>query len=164
MYERAKQSFTVVENLDEDDQEWHVQELILIDRSMGKLVLFIEKIDMMIQRNERLIFKNQTLLRAQIAARKIGTIEETLKQQRNQVITLNTKLSTLRKQVKEEYNEAKKREEDTAQTKEEGYQIRSQEIMIDLRCIDRKQEELKRIKGSLQYKYKKMKEEKEQLQ
>ena len=64
MYERAKQSFTVVENLDEDDQEWHVQELILIDRSMGKLVLFIEKIDMMIQRNERLIFKNQTLLRA----------------------------------------------------------------------------------------------------
>ena len=41
-----------------------MQELILIDRSMGKLVLFIEKIDMMIQRNERLIFKNQTLLRA----------------------------------------------------------------------------------------------------
>ena len=49
------QAFNVVENLDEEDQEWHVQELITIDRSIGKLVLLIEKMDLLIEKNERMI-------------------------------------------------------------------------------------------------------------
>jgi len=34
-----------------------VQELILIDRSFGKLILLVEKIDLMIDKNDRLLNK-----------------------------------------------------------------------------------------------------------
>ena len=43
--------------LDEEDQELPVQELILIDRSMSKLVMLQEKIDMLIEKNDRLLNK-----------------------------------------------------------------------------------------------------------
>ena len=34
-----------------------MQELILIDRSIGKLVILVEKIDLLIDKNERLLNK-----------------------------------------------------------------------------------------------------------
>lgn len=34
-----------------------MQELILIDRSIGKLVLLLEKIDLLIEKNDRLLAK-----------------------------------------------------------------------------------------------------------
>ena len=51
----TSQAFNVVDNIEEDDQEWHVQELIMIDRSIGKLVLLIEKIDLILDKNERML-------------------------------------------------------------------------------------------------------------
>ena len=50
-------SFSVLEDVDEEDQERLVQELILIDRSIGKLVLLLEKLDLLIAKNERLLHK-----------------------------------------------------------------------------------------------------------
>ena len=58
------QAFNVVENLDEEDQEWHVQELITIDRSIGKLVLLIEKMDLLIEKNERMINRAQLKIKS----------------------------------------------------------------------------------------------------
>ena len=43
--------------MDEEDQERPVQELILIDRSLGKLVLLLEKTDLLVEKNDRLINK-----------------------------------------------------------------------------------------------------------
>ena len=54
----------MVENLDEEDQEWHVQELITIDRSIGKLVLLIEKMDLLIEKNERMINRAQLKIKS----------------------------------------------------------------------------------------------------
>lgn len=47
----------MLDNVDEEEQERPVQELILIDRSMGKLVMLVEKIDLLIEKNERLLSK-----------------------------------------------------------------------------------------------------------
>ena len=47
----------MLEDVDEEDQERLVQELILIDRSIGKLVLLLEKLDLLIAKNERLLHK-----------------------------------------------------------------------------------------------------------
>lgn len=58
------QAFSVVENLDEEDQEWHVQELITIDRSIGKLVLLIEKMDLLIEKNERMMNRAQLKIKS----------------------------------------------------------------------------------------------------
>ena len=41
----------------EEDSELPVQELILIDRSMGKLVMLQEKLDLLIEKNDRLLNK-----------------------------------------------------------------------------------------------------------
>ena len=45
------------DSVNEEDQERPVQEVILIDRSMGKLVHLVEKIDMLIEKNDRLLNK-----------------------------------------------------------------------------------------------------------
>ena len=54
---KESQSFNVLENVDEEDQEECVQELILIDRSISKLVLLLEKNDLLVEKNDRLINK-----------------------------------------------------------------------------------------------------------
>ena len=51
----SSQAFNVMDNFEEEDQEWHVRELIMIDRSIGKLVLLIEKLDLLIDKNERMM-------------------------------------------------------------------------------------------------------------
>ena len=52
---------TVIDNVDEEEQEYHVQELIMIDKSISKLVLYVEKMELMLEKNERLI--NKVLIR-----------------------------------------------------------------------------------------------------
>ena len=47
----------MLENVDEEDQEECLQELILIDRSISKLVLLMEKNDLLVEKNDRLINK-----------------------------------------------------------------------------------------------------------
>ena len=57
-WQGQQESFDVLEGvLDEEDQELPVQELILIDRSMGKLVLLQEKLDLLVEKNDRLLNK-----------------------------------------------------------------------------------------------------------
>ena len=58
------QTFSVVENIEEEDQEWHVRELITIDRSIGKLVLLIEKMDLLIEKNNRVINRAQLKIKS----------------------------------------------------------------------------------------------------
>ena len=45
------------ENVDEDDQARPVRELICIDRSIGKLVILLERIYLMVEKNDRLLNK-----------------------------------------------------------------------------------------------------------
>lgn len=47
----------MLENVDEEDQEECVQTLILIDCSISKLVLLFEKIDLLVEKNDRLLNK-----------------------------------------------------------------------------------------------------------
>ena len=58
------QTFSVVENIEEEDQEWYVRELITIDRSIGKLVLLIEKMDLLIEKNNRVINRAQLKIKS----------------------------------------------------------------------------------------------------
>ena len=57
-----QESFTIAEGtlgitIDEEEQERPVQELILIDRSLGKLILLQEKLDLLLEKNNRLLNK-----------------------------------------------------------------------------------------------------------
>ena len=54
-----------MDNIEEEDQEWHVQELIMIDRSIGKLVLLIEKLDLLIDKNERMMNRAQLKIKSE---------------------------------------------------------------------------------------------------
>ena len=54
---KESQSFNVLENVEEEDQEECVQQLILIDCSISKLVLLVEKIDLLVEKNDRLLNK-----------------------------------------------------------------------------------------------------------
>lgn len=55
--ENQNGTFNVQENVDEDDQARPVRELICIDRSIGKLVILLERIDLMVEKNDRLLNK-----------------------------------------------------------------------------------------------------------
>ena len=61
----SSQAFNVMDNIEEEDQEWHVQELIMIDRSIGKLVLLIEKLDLLIDKNERMMNRAQLKIKSE---------------------------------------------------------------------------------------------------
>lgn len=69
-----------------------MQELILIDRSIGKLVTFLEKIDLLIEKNERLLIK--TSLRMQISSlmQLAENISNELKDQRKQSLKIEERL------------------------------------------------------------------------
>jgi hypothetical protein len=58
-HDEDKEIFNIHEDMGEDFQEWHAQELILIDRSIGKLVLLVEKLDLLIDKNDRMVKKAQ---------------------------------------------------------------------------------------------------------
>ena len=68
----------MLENVDEEDQERPVQDLILIDRSLGKAVLLIEKIDLMIEKNERLLTKASLKVKTESLFRRCEGLLENL--------------------------------------------------------------------------------------
>ena len=86
----------MIDNVEEEGQEWHVQELITIDKSMSKLILYIEKIELMVEKNERLI--NKVLIRIkQESLTKAGkSLGNQLKTQKQKALKIQGNLKMLK--------------------------------------------------------------------
>lgn len=85
-------SFNVLESVDEEDQERPVQELILIDRSVGKLVLLHEKIDLFIEKNGRLLTKATLKIKSESLVRLCDELLNEVAEQNKQAVKLEEKI------------------------------------------------------------------------
>lgn len=85
-------SFNVLDNVEEEDQERCVRELITIDRSICKLVLMVEKIDMQVDRNERLLHKATMKIKSESLIQFCDSLLEDVTEQHKQAIKLEERL------------------------------------------------------------------------
>lgn len=92
--QKEGQSLNVLENVDEEDQEMCVQELILIDRSISKLVLLLEKNDLLIEKNDRLLNKAILKIKSEALISFCDNILKELDQQNKQSVKIEEKLKT----------------------------------------------------------------------
>lgn len=69
------------EHIDEEEQERPVQELILIDRSLCKLLLLIEKLDITVEKNDRLLKKATLKIKSETLVRLSDSLYRELEEQ-----------------------------------------------------------------------------------
>ena len=79
-------SFNVLENVEEEDQERSLQDLIYIDQSICKLVLMVEKVDMQVDKNERLLHKATMKIKSESLIQFCDSLLEDVTQQYKQAI------------------------------------------------------------------------------
>lgn len=82
----------MAEGLDEEEQERPVRELILIDRSIGKLVLLQEKLDLLVEKNDRLINKAMLKVKSEQLERRVDALLKELGNQRKQSTKMEEKI------------------------------------------------------------------------
>ena len=82
----------MAEGLDEEEQERPVRELILIDRSIGKLVLLQEKLDLLVEKNDRLINKAMLKVKSEQLERRVDALLKELGDQRKQSTKMEEKI------------------------------------------------------------------------
>lgn len=92
----------MLENVDEEDQGRPVQELILIDRSIGKLVLLVEKIDILIEKNDRLLNKATLKIKSESLLTLCDKLLTDLTNQSNQQIKIEDKIQAHHKALQHE--------------------------------------------------------------
>ena len=85
-------TFNVQENVDEDDQVKPVRELIMIDRSMGKLVILLEKIDLLIEKNDRLLNKATLKVKSESLLQHSESLISDLSSQKKQAVKVEEKI------------------------------------------------------------------------
>ena len=85
-------SISVLNNLEEEDQERAVQELIQIDRSFGKLVLLIEKLDLQVDKNERLLHKATLKIKSESLIKLCEEMFTDVREQNKQAVKLEARL------------------------------------------------------------------------
>ena len=85
-------STSVLDNLEEEEQERAVQELIQIDRSIGKLVLLIEKLDLQVDKNERLLHKATLKIKSESLIKLCEEMSADVSEQNKQAIKLESRL------------------------------------------------------------------------
>ena len=85
-------SISVLDNLEEEEQERAVQELIQIDRSIGKLVLLIEKLDLQVDKNERLLHKATLKIKSESLIKLCEEMSADVSEQNKQAIKLESRL------------------------------------------------------------------------
>ena len=85
-------AFNVMDNIEEEDQEWHVTELIMIDRSIGKLVLLIEKIDLLIDKNERMMNRAQLKIKSEQLQLQSERLQEQIESHKLQAYKIEGKI------------------------------------------------------------------------
>ena len=79
--------------MDEEDQELPVQELILIDRSLGKLVMLQEKLDLLIEKNDRLLNKATLKIKSESLQQKCEALLKDIIEQRRHSNKLEERIS-----------------------------------------------------------------------
>ena len=124
-------SFNVLDNVDEEEQERPVQELILIDRSMGKLVMLVEKIDLLIEKNERLLSKAVLKIKLESLTQNCDSQLKSLQEQSEQAIKLEEKVRAHHETMK-----LKTTDESLSASDKEDSQIAMHMASIQLNNID----------------------------
>ena len=87
---------TVIDNVDDLEQEYHVQELIMIDRSISKLVLYIEKMELMLEKNERLVNKVLIRIKQEQLTKTANGLNLQLKTQKEKALKIKDNLKMLK--------------------------------------------------------------------
>lgn len=89
---KQNSSLSVIDNLEEDDQASELQDLIQIDRSIGKLVLMTEKLDLLVKKNDRIVLKMTIQIKSEFLSKIFEDLEINVNDQKKQAHKLRRRL------------------------------------------------------------------------
>ena len=129
---------TVIDNVEEYEQEWHVQEVLIIDKSISKLVLFIEKIELMLEKNERIVNKQLIRIRQDSLSKASVNLNNQLEAQKDKALKIKNSLKMMKSalSLQNQVNKTFTKNNQDAQTQKQNIQPRLNQLSLYLSNLD----------------------------